>query len=324
MNAKTTRLKAADWVERRLRPDWSAEDQAAFNDWLTCSDNKVAYLRAQSAWTRAERLTALRPTSIQPMRVKKTAGNPVWSGLRRIAAGLMGAAIIGTLFYQQIAAPSAISYVTAIGEHKAVTFKDGTRVELNTDTHLRISRKDSERKIWLDKGEAYFEVEHDAAHPLIVIVDGRTVTDLGTKFVVRQDAGRLNVTVVEGLVEVAAQNDNPQSLLKPGDILTATPQAQSVAHKSLRSILAGLNWKQGKLFLEDATLAEAANEFNRYNSRKLVISDPKLASLTVTGTFQARNLEAFAKVTKELFGAKSEITNDQIILSSKSYSPADN
>lgn len=321
MSVEQTRITAGRWLERTQRSDWSAEDQAALDAWLSDPGNKVAYLRVKAVWQSANRLTALRRPSIQPMRAQPNRSRANISPfLLKTAAILALIAVVGPIVWQQMGREAPETYVTNIGGHKIIAFKDGTRVEMNTDTVLRVSQKTSERKVWLDKGEAYFEIEHDAARPFIVIAQGRKIIDLGTKFAVRHDIGnqqkeQLQVSVVEGLVEVEAKGEKPNALLKPGDVLTATPHAQSVAKKSMSNLRAGLGWKQGKLSLDYVTLAEAAAEFNRYNTRKLIIKDLMAAKQTIVGTFQTRDLEAFTGVVTRLFGLKAETTNNQIILS---------
>ncbi len=322
MNPEQIHRAAALWLERRQCPDWTAADQTALNAWLSNTTHKVAYLRIEALWQRTERLTALRRPQRESMRADKPpARNTVWPNYRKAAASLALACLIGTFAWQHVRMPAEQTFATAIGGHQTIILSDGTHVELNTDTVLRVSNNGNERKVWLDKGEAFFEVEHDAARPFTVIAQGRKITDLGTKFAVRQDKdNKLRIAVVEGLVEVEAKGPNPQSLLKPGHILTATSQSQSVSQKPLRAILTALNWKSGKLFLENTTLAEAVAEFNRYNTRKLVINDIKTASLTITGIFETRNPDSFTNATKYLFGLQVEQKNDQIILSSTTFS----
>ncbi len=313
MNAKETRLTAGRWSERSKCPDWTEADQAALNTWLIDPAHMVAFLRVEAMWQNTDRLKALRRPA--PMRAQKiSTANKLWPILRKTAASLIGAAIVAAIAWQQFNAPSETTYATAIGEHKTITFTDGTHVELNTNSVLRVSKK-NERKVWLDKGEAYFKIVHNAANPFIVISDGRKVTDLGTKFAVRQDKDSLRVSVVEGLVDVEAKDKNPQSLLKPGEILTATKQNQSITRKPLQTIIASLDWKHGKLFFDYATLAEAAAEFNRYNSTKLVIKDPDVARMTIVGTYNTKNIGKFINATTELFGLKAETSESQIILS---------
>lgn len=314
MSAKQTQHIAAQWLARSQTPEWNVADQAALENWLTDPAHKVAYLRIDAAWQRATRLSVLRKPAHGPMRAERPERNSIWPILRKSAAGLVLIAI-GAVAWQQSSRPAEETYITAIGGYKIITFEDGTRVQLNTGTVLRVSKNGKERKAWLDKGEAYFEVAHDADRPFTVIANHRKVVDLGTKFVVRQDADELRVSVVEGLVDVEAKGEKPQSLLRPGDILIATADTQTVSQKPLRAIRAGLDWQNGKLFFSRATLAEAAAEFNRYNSRKLIIRDPKAAELTVAGTFQAKNLDAFTDAARDAFGLKVEKTDEKIILS---------
>jgi hypothetical protein len=53
------------------------------------------------------------------------------------------------------------------------------------------------------------------------------------------------------------------------------------------------------------TLAEAAAEFNRYNARRLVIANPKIAALRISGRFPATAAEDFAVTLKEPFGLEA-------------------
>lgn len=305
-------MEAASWLERRLYMPWSIEDQNALDLWLATSiAHRIAYLRLEEAWRVADRLAALRPA---PRKI-----STIWPNLRKAAASMAIIALLAGAAYQQFKPPGEDVYVTALGGHKIITFTDGTRVELNTDTVLRVSKNPAERKAWLEKGEAYFDVVHDASRPFIVVANGRRVTDLGTKFIVRQDIDHLSVAVVEGLVEVAAKDSQSQSLLKPGDVFKATDKTQAVSHKPLKSLIASLSWQYGKLTFDNTTLAEAIAEFNRYNASKLVISDPKIADLTIAGSFQSRNLETFTHAVRDVFGLKIEIhktenQNDKIIL----------
>ena len=92
------------------------------------------------------------------------------------------------------------TYSTGLGERKTLTFVDGSQIELNTDTVLRASFENGSRNVWLDKGEAYFRIKHDAAHPFAVEAAHQRITDLGTEFSVQSNAGRLKIAVLKGRV----------------------------------------------------------------------------------------------------------------------------
>src|SRR5262249_34373591 len=156
-------------------------------------------------------LAALRPAETPPRRG--------FFLLRIAAAALTIAALAGAYRIYQ-AQPRGTVYETSVGEHESVALGDGSRVELNTDTSVRVAYTQNERTIWLEKGEAYFDVVHDAARPLVVFVGDRRVTDLGTRFLIHQDAARLEVAVVEGRVSFGAASEQPSAralLLSQGD-----------------------------------------------------------------------------------------------------------
>src|SRR6185437_10529239 len=116
-----------------------------------------------------------------------------------IAAAIVvcGAVGAGSLLWLRSAEPQYTAYATAIGGQKTLALADGTRIELNTDTQVRLLNGDH-RKVWLDKGEAYFQVHHDAAHPFEVMSGNLKVTDLGTAFFVKRHAADTEVALVEG------------------------------------------------------------------------------------------------------------------------------
>jgi transmembrane sensor len=54
-------------------------------------------------------------------------------------------------------------------------------------------------------------------------------------------------------------------------------------------------------------LSDVVEEINRYNLRKLQVSDPDIAGLRVGGTFQATDPDGFARALTATFGVKSHI-----------------
>jgi transmembrane sensor len=62
------------------------------------------------------------------------------------------------------------------------------------------------------------------------------------------------------------------------------------------------------LTFDGATLAEVAAEFNRYNLRKLQVTDPEIADLRIGGSFQSSNEEAFLRLMTEAYGLRTRQT----------------
>ena len=220
----------------------------------------------------------------------------------KIAAAFAVVSVIGAAA-AYLAIPRDRSFATPVGGHEVVTFADGSRIELNTDTAIRARMTTDQRIVWLDKGEAYFQVKHDALHPFVVMIGNRRVTDIGTKFSIRRDgAGKWRVAVTQGRVTFDAPGvDSQVALLMPGDVATLRASAVSISHEPRQALTDSLQWRHGMLVFRHATLADAAAEFNRYNREKLVIANPQVAGLTVVGTFRADQCRSFYRCRADRF-----------------------
>ena len=193
-----------------------------------------------------------------------------------------------------------------------------TTSELNTDTVLRTNLEANRRTVWLYKGEAYFQIKHDAARPFIVMADGHRVMDLGTKFLVRRNTVQLEVAVVEGRVQFDTAQDTPQArsaVLTSGDVIVATANATAMMRKSPQKLANELSWRRGLLIFDNATLATVAAEFNRYNSGQIVIADPAVNRLVVGGTFPVNDVKAFAELAQDVLGLHVERRGDETVIS---------
>jgi len=298
-------LAAADWVQRRHLWTWADADQVEFDAWLAESDaNRVAYLRQNAVWGAAGRLNALRQQ--QPMREAKPSAKPGnWRLFRYIAAALIVAAIaLSSFAYFQ--PPADSTYVTPVGGRKIITLADGTQIELNTNSALRI-RGGAVRQVTLLRGEAYFNVQHNGADPFAVTASGYRITDLGTKFLVGASTDLVKVSVLEGsaaVTPVSGQKAQRSALLLPGDVAVANASGLTVKKEPVASVATALGWRRGLLTFKDTQLADAVAEFNRYNTHKLRISDAEVGRLKINGTFQAENADVFATSVQELFGLK--------------------
>lgn len=317
-NAKVVQARAAEWVaERHYAAEWSADNQAALDAWFAEDlANEIAYWRLDAAWDRTNRLAAMRRSPQAP----NSGTGKLRSYLPRFVAVIAVGAVIGAVVFHQSSPQAETTFATPVGGQKTLSLSDGTRVTLNTDTSIRIERKGAARRVWLEKGEAYFEVHHDSAHPFIVWTAGHRITDLGTKFSVRNrpDGLGLKVVLIEGAAEIRSADawvTNHRAILKPGDVAVATARTLAVSREAATSIGEDLTWRQGLLVFRHTTLAEAVAEFNRYNEQKISIADSEVGEMRIAGTFQARNTELFTEAVKELFKLRVSKSGDQTIIS---------
>ncbi len=178
----------------------------------------------------AELLSALQ--TFKPQRLAEPQRRRWWAitGAAAAAAIALAAYGISGNYFQK---PKTQTYATTIGGRETLALADGSEIELNTDTSLRISNEAGTRKAWLDRGEAYFKIKHDAAHPFVVIAGAHRITDLGTKFTVRDEDGGIKVALMEGRARLdAAGKTGPRSVtLTPGDVALATATSLSVNKK---------------------------------------------------------------------------------------------
>ncbi|HEY5237953.1 MAG TPA: FecR domain-containing protein [Rhizomicrobium sp.] len=316
ISASDIETNAAAWFRRRHFWNWSAADQAELETWLGQSlAHRIAYWRLQGAWEHTGRLAALRPASAEQ---ESAAPRKTISTAIKIAAMAIVAIVASAAMAFYVLSPREKAYATGLGGHQTVRLADGSRIELNTDTNLRVLEGRESRTVWLEKGEAFFQVKHDAAHPFVVLAGNRRVTDIGTAFVIRRDTDRLQIAVVEGRVRLDAQGRNaaPHSeLLSKGDVMVASAGGLSMANRSARELTNDLGWRRGLLIFRHTTLAAAADEFNRYNREKLVIADSAVARLTLNGTFRTSDVRQFIEVAQAVFGLHVENRGHDAVIS---------
>lgn len=294
--------RAAHWLVKRETEGWSVEDAAALEAWLEeATAHRVAYLRLEQGWRKVRRLAALKAPT--PPRRRTPPLLSLWRPATA-AAGIAAVLITGSLMLQG-GHLGAKAYVTEIGGHQTVPLADGSKVELNTATRLRTEVDADRRVVWLDRGEAYFEVAHDPSRPFTVVAGDRKVTVLGTKFSVRRSGDQVQVAVMEGKVRVdpvKPAKAEKTTVITRGDLAIAKGPSILVVAKSVEKVGEGLSWRRGMLTFDQSTLGNAAVEFNRYNRKKLVIADADAAAVRIGGSFEATNVEAFARLLEQGFG----------------------
>lgn len=309
--------EAARWISRSDDTAWSEADEAALQAWLAqSSDHRVAWLRLRSVWKRADRLASLGhvSTEVESPHVPRVR-TIQW--LPWCAAAAVCVLVTGLVFVHVNNVRG--TYRTEIGGRQSVPLADGSQVELNTQTRLRAEIDDRQREVWLEEGEAYFEVKRDERRPFVVHAGERSVTVLGTKFSVLREAERFEVVVVEGQVRVDDERETQRErpiLLTRGEMVLARQDARAtlIVDQSGERAERELSWRQGLLRFDETPLADAAAEFNRYHRRQLIV-DRSVAELRIGGSFDAAGLDAFVRLLQRGFGLRVEEQAGQILIS---------
>jgi len=314
VEAQVLRDCAAAWLERKDRSDWCARDLAELEAWLNESPaHLIAYWRVEAAWERSLRLRAVRLPTPGRM-IARRHKSETWLKRLGIPLGLLAVAGLAAVGY--LAKPSERVITTGLGERKIVSLGDGSRIELNTDTVLKVDVSPDRRLASIQKGEAYFQIAHDPEHPFVVSAGAHRITVLGTKFTVHREANRLEVALLEGRIWLDANARGGHGLLlTPGDKVVATGDRLAKLREPAETLQNELSWRAGVLIFKYTSLADAAAEFNRYNREKLVVADTRTADLKIIGSFPANDVGMFVRASRQLFGLHVERSGNQVVLS---------
>ena len=193
--------------------------------------------------------------------------------------------------------------VTPVGHRQSLTLADGTRVDLNAQTNLRIDLSGERRHVLLASGEAFFAVHKDPSLPFIVETPAGSVRVTGTQFNVRTETtSALEVTVLEGSVRAhpVAVNGVPSAphALTAGDQLSANTSGVSVNHLSSAAVDDALAWRQGEVVFDRVPLRLAVARFARYHGRGITVS-PEVAEMAVGGRYKLDDLDDFLAYLQE-------------------------
>ena len=384
--------QAADWLIELREGDVDAGTRERLDAWFRASPEHIrAYLELSSIWEeggdpdldrthgiqdlleRARNSTNVIPlsegaearqhleSSAQPSSsaapsddspdLSLRSSNRFWRRRPLWMAAAVSACVLGSAgLYLYTERNKTIS--TETGEQRFVSLVDGSTVELNSRSRVRIRFSGAERDVDLIEGQALFHVAHDAARPFIVHSGTTLVRAVGTQFdVYRKDSGT-TVTVVEGRVAVlspvftahsepttdqsgfaqtnssgASQHTLPSPstrgslsgsppsdssgsaaiYLGAGEQITVSAQAPARATHADASVVTA--WTQHELVFDSTPLIEVAQDFNRYNTRQLIVSDAALRDFHITGVFSSADpasLLRFLRAQHDLVVQESE------------------
>ena len=247
-------------------------------------------------------------------------------GLWALAASLLLSLGIGAYF---LISQRGDEFSTRIGQVASIPLRDGSSVMLNTASKVRVDLTARERRVDLERGEAFFEVAKDPARPFVVEAGSKRVIAVGTKFSVRRSADDVKIAVTEGKVRVedtatalrvrsdGAAGDAPREdgsaevFLSAGTIARAAEGDVLVQNTSIPVVEEALSWRRGYLTFHETSLLDAVEEFNRYNAHKIRVEDPKIAAIRISGTFRPTNYEAFVRLLKDGFSIHAKEADDQ-------------
>jgi transmembrane sensor len=281
---------AVAWVIRLTSGDASAADRAAFEVWRDQSPaHEAALVEARKLWLGLGDVLPA-PVVATPAASDRIEPAPRSWRRPRLASGLAVSAAIALLVATgfQYVNNWQHDYVTAAGQRKVVALADGTRVQLSSGSAIDVELGSNARRVRLVRGEAYFDVVHDAERPFVVDAGKEAVRDIGTAFSVRLDGDDGVVVVVErGVVEVtgsaAAVKLMPNQRIRTGKSRNARVEPANLSED--------LAWTSGRLILEDRSLREVVDELNRYYGSNVVLLGSEIASRRINAVVDLEHID---------------------------------
>jgi transmembrane sensor len=316
-SASEIEAQAAEWLIR-LDALGGAEDASPdFQRWSDADPrHRVAYLRLRTAWRKADSLA--HSGKLLGLSAPSGAAVPPWRAWRwplGMAAAILIA--VGAIVWALASQAVWRTYSTDIGGFERVVLADGSNVELNTNTEIRVRVAASVRQVVLVRGQAHFKVAHDSRRPFDVMARSTTIRAVGTAFsVTLRSQEQVEVLVSEGRVSIASTDLESTPTLSAGEAAIVKPSRLALQSVAVRpsEMARRLSWRDGTLAFDGETLAQAVAEFNRYNRRQITIADPAIANLRIGGSFEATDPQSFVNALEHSFGVRAAVSAADVVV----------
>ncbi len=308
-NSSDSRAEARQWLLKHSAGDISSADKMAFRVWLASSvENQRAFDDLQLLWTEMDQVSD--QVLAQHGDVPASKPTRFWA----VAASVLVTALFAGLLWQwqggavpaENPFPSA-QYSSQSGQLQAISLADGSSIELGAHSRLKTHYTKSQRLVTLEYGEAYFKVSPDSSRPFVVSTRGGTATAVGTAFTVHAGIEDVTITVAEGIVSVSgpvAGTDDQH--LNAGDQLSYSPDGSLSAVEVIPEDQLS-SWRQGRRVFRKTPLEALVYDLNRYSEKPIIIADPRIRGVQVTGVFDDfANTGAVLRAIEQSLPAKVE------------------
>jgi transmembrane sensor len=343
--------EACEWFVEMRGGDIDSAGKQRFDAWVRTSPEHLrAYLEISEIWDDAALVDPTHKSSADALferagsagaEVITLGGSPGngssaparWWSVRR---GRMRFAAAATIAFMAVGLALFIGYTnlrqptysTGIGEQRSVSLADGSRVQLNSRTRLKVRFTAHDRHIELLEGQALFNVAKNPQRPFVVESGTLSVRAVGTVFDVDRKRSATTVTVLEGRVAVSSLAEPhmprpgapqidvpfPRVFVDAGQQVSAS--SSSTTQPVPANVVAATAWTRGSLVLAGSRLADVVEEFNRHNERQLVIADASLADMRISGVYASTDPTLLVRFLRDQPALRVEETESTIVISS--------
>ena len=317
MEHETRLRQAAEWQTRLNASDVDEDATAEWLEWCQQDPENIAeFERMRLVWDRFDD-----PRLAAPLRnetpVRKARFAFPRAHFTRVAAAAalllaVGASVLW-LYKHAGGTPGFTDELrTAVAVVRSETLPDGSRVDLGAHSTVRIRFTRERRTVFIDAGEAFFQVAKDSERPFVVRSGVIEVVALGTAFNVRRTATRVIVNVEEGVVRVASVNAHEdvrneateagegQVRAGPGLQVTYAAEQRSLTVAKVQPA-ATAAWRTGRLEFIAEPLTSVVADLNRYSPRPIEVNGERLGTLIYTGTVRSDAIEDWLNAIEAVF-----------------------
>ena len=285
---------ALAWVMRLSRSTVGEDDWTGFNAWLDESESHGhAYDQAINLWSAYQALASA-PKASKPVRT--------WRPYLLPASGAAIAAMLAIL-----------SLTTGKGETRTVELADGTHIDLNSASSLKVRLGWRTRRVEMSDAEAVFDVAKDARRPFIITAGDEKIRVVGTRFDVRHRDGFQSVTVERGRVEVTSSDSKARFALVPGQRLDHQQGNDGAIVRAFDPGIA-MSWRSGRLIYRNEPLGHVAADLTRLAGPPVRLADARTGDLVFSGVISAKDSRQGAKILGMLSPLSVEETPAGILL----------
>ncbi len=279
--------QAAAWL---VALDGGKADLDAFEAWRNDDPrNAATFAQVSAVWTNLSDARTL--ASTDPIAPSQPAARMSRRHLLQAASvmGVVGLGLTGTRLWARSTA------TTAVGERRTILLREGTRLDLNTDTAVQWTDDANGPRVWLNRGEIALDIARgDAA---------LTTASMQAGLAPGRYNARVQGTTSAVLVLAGAISTHGSMRVEAGQQLTTGGGGAKVTSDvgdTARDRAAG--WRRGEIVLSGEPLDEVVIDYNRYLTRKLAIGDPSLRSIRMGGRFTSNDPDDFLAALHASFG----------------------
>lgn len=308
--------QASEYVIRLYSGELTAKEETEITTWCEASnDNQAAFEQALAIWEAAPELP--QKSSWRDKLERR------FYHFRYIAASLFLVTACLFLFLKgedtvlEHSLNLVQRYATAIGEVSNIGLSDGSQITLNTATEVKVNFTPNRRELWLEKGEAFFDIAKDKSRPFLIYTNSKIVRVVGTKFNIKLSESGFDISVAEGIVAVESENqltslpDQAPLYLEAGAVASFKASSSLITKQNDEKVEKAHSWRSGYLRFDDEQLENVIDNFNRYRSKKITI-DASAANLKISGVFKLTDGDAILTALEATLPIKIEETEKNI------------